>query len=946
MSTRRSGDRLHLASESASSSSPLAQRRSASIVSSEHHKGLESHSRIEASSSSSRAKRDLSVSFTFGSTDTNATVETAICSDTRFNSSTQYLYLSGNAGKYFKLPSCILTKGTGLTDLTIYAFVISGLDELVPNLSLLRFTDCLFTPGFNAFGFDGDGNLDWNMFWARYPALSYFITAFSPTLRGTLPATVPNTIEMFDLRGCTITGNVPSTLFSNYASVSAPIYAITLNLGSLALSGPLPSSLFSPFAGKTIATFSLNISANALNGAIPDNFLQPLQTASIASFTLLLKSNKLSSFPSTTPFLFTGMFSTGAKVTIDLSQNLLTGGLSANAFNGPAGVNTFSFNARGNQMTGTLPIGLFSATFWSSANNNLLLLDLTGNGIQGNLPSDLVTSSISGIATFTRFEILLGSNALTGSIPTNFLSYVVPDKRRDDSRKEDLSRAGSDEEALDHENASTAVVSKQTRSVADSLYAIRSSTITFDLSSNAMTGTVPADLLNNAIYSGGSSLNVRLSLTNNSFSGEFPNSVIAATTLSASLAGTVTVEASRNSFWGSLPSACYSLLQVSYTFSYNQLNGTFPATSWHDCSRVTVDVSNNPRLFGELPPTLLNDSLYILKAANTPLSGSSSRIVASPRVSSFDLSGTDIDFCSNPWTVPSALRINNLCKLDNTTACGCTSLYTGCSLVCVTTPRPPVPPPLGLGEPTPLATPLAGPIAIPSESVTPPTSESPTSETPTSEPTSEVVPTIPPSTPLPAPSPTGCNGKTRPSPAFECVDGTWVASSVTNITVLVIPSGAGSVIVNGNVSSTSIVFNSIGSTIIIEGCASNLSSIVVELTQEQLKELGKTKTLQNLVTLTNASSCEAKLNEVALTTSTEKGCRKVKTEKAVSDPNTFGAYFSVDSGGCNRWWIILVSVIVVVVIVGTAATVIGIVLWQRHQNKANFAALGPSSAQG
>lgn len=921
MSTRRLEKRSQLATNLASASSGQPQPQALTKAPSYHQVTVDSLSTHGASTRESSVNPRI---FYFGSTDTNATVNATVCEASDFDSTTHSLFLSNpDPTKFFELPSCIFSKGVSVDDsFTVAGFVINSFEQFQPNLKSLRFTNCLINPGTNAYGFDVAGNLDWTSIWSRHPNLTSFLTATS-NFKGTFPATIPKTMLIFDVRDGHFTGSIPYDFFAEFAAAPTSLSGFSISFANQFISGPIPAGLFAPFAGKTFTNsgFSFDFSNNTLDGPIPANLLQPLQSANTQAFTLKLSNNKLSAFPSTMPFVYSGMVRSGGQLTIDLSQNLLTGSLPSGAF-AVSGLQSFNFNAKNNRLGGPLSALFSSSTSWSTG-TNAFTLDLTNNTITGVIPTDLLSTSISSTALFSTFKLLLGSNNLTGPIPQNLFSIIIPDKRH--------------VSALESKFGSTSI---EGRASADSLYALSSKVLTVDLTNNDLTGAVPGDLLDNAVnLAPGNPFTVQLLLSGNALSGEFPNSVAASLTTATTTTGSLTIVATGNDFWGSLPSACYSLLSITYTFPNNKLNGTFPASSWGDCAKVIVDVSNN--LFpGELPPALLLDSVYNFVAPNTLLTGSSSMTIGSS-VNAFDLSNTAIDFCTNAWVIPLSARTSTRCKLTNTNAaCVCPAQYSGCQLSCnptptpFSTPRPPVAPPLGLGDP-PTATPLSGPVAIPSESVPPPETS------PTEAP---IAPTAPVSFPVALPSPAGCNAKTRPSNDFECIDGTWVAASVTNTSVLVIPSGAGSVIVNGNVSSTSIVFNSIGSTVIIEGCASNLSTIVVELTQEQLQKLGKTKTFQNLVTLSNSSSCASSLNDVALSTKTEEGCRKVKTEKATPDANTFGAYFTMDSSGCNRWWIILVSVVVVVIIIGTVATVVGIVLWQKHQNQRYSQVLG--SAKG
>ena len=121
----------------------------------------------------------------------------------------------------------------------------------------------------------------------------------------------------------------------------------------------------------------------------------------------------------------------------------------------------------------------------------------------------------------------------------------------------------------------------------------------------------------------------------------------------------------------------------------------------------------------------------------------------------------------------------------------------------------------------------------------------------------------------------------------------------------------------------------------IGGCSTNLSTIVIELSPEEVKQLQSTKSLQTFLTLSNLSvECSSSLEDVTLSTQVPDGCRKVETKKVVTDNGkTLGAYFTVDSSGCNRWWIILVSVIAALVVLGVVAAIVVRVVWLKKREE-------------
>ena len=620
-------------------------------------------------------------------------------------------------------------------------------------------------------------------------------------------------------------------------------------------------------------------------------------------------------------------------LTLKLSNSSISGTVPTNLF---IPLQSFSITSLHialdkNQLVGTIPY------LYTRSTCDNYVLDLSDNGFTGIVPA-LVGAVMKNGSSFLSVDF--SSNLLSGtisdiflylperinttyySIRNNSLSGPLPSSVFSTYRCSDGGEMHLD--FSDNAFSGTIPMSLIWTNNINAPYPVMSS-ISIRLNDNQLSGQIPplffgmqassntrahlgAESMNGAMLTGRVTSNsTLLDLSNNLLNGTIPSNFLATI---ASPSGSVTinlqsnliagtfpdvastmprgatlaVNARNNSILGDAPTSCNGMSQVAYDLSMNQLNGSMPRATLEDCSNLTLDVSQNPNFLASIPDELFNVSVITFLARQTPLNGSIPSNLTSLS-GAIDMSDSEVDFCSKPWHVSHFVLSQITCKLDHTSACRCPSYYTGCSLNC-TTPEAPNPPP--------------------------------------------------------ALSP--CSPSTRPSPEFVCVDGVWTAPFTTT-PILTIPSGAGTVVVDGNVTSTSIVINGAGSQIVIRGCAANLTMVTVTLTQEQLKQLGSSKTLQNLVTLSNASKCGG-LDGVALDTQVSQGCRKVKTEKVVSsDGNTFGAYFTVNASGCNGWWIILVSVISAVVILGAIAVAIAVGVYSRKQKAKAFdrlAANGPA----
>ena len=594
-------------------------------------------------------------------------------------------------------------------------------------------------------------------------------------------------------------------------------------------------------------------------------------------------------------------------ISLLLGSNELSGSLPPNLLSplNTAKSTTFVLLLSGNKLSGAIPQGWIpEGMIDDELGISTFSLDLSRNSLSGPIP-DLLFDPLSNLYSLTFYA---GSNQLSGTLPSRLLNNSWADTSSlildlsfnqivgtipDDFFSNSLTETSSN--GLQNSNVISLANNHLTGTFPKSFYCSQrtgscmlSRSTYLDVSNNDLSGTIPFSLVNSSTIAPGGS--VTITLDSNGFTGHFPEWI--ANSLSGPSAS-LTISAKNNSFIGDAPITCNGLSSVSYDASLNLLNGTIPEGGIEDCPTLTLHISGNFGLKGIIPPALFNRSFLTLTAANTSLSGP---IPTNLEISNgfIDLRSTAIDFCSAPWSHPNIPNLAPyMCLLDDTAAaCDCPRQYPGCSLVCRS----------GGSNP-------------------------------------------PPSPPGETHGPLSCDLKTRPSAEFVCIGGVWTAPFVTT-PILTIPSGAGTVVVDGNVTSTSIVINGTGSQIVIRGCAANLTMVTVTLTQEQLKQLGSSKTLQNLVTFSNASACDTNLNGLALDTQVSHGCRKVRTEKVISsDGNTFGAYFTVDASGCNTWWIVLVSVVCGVIILGIAVAIVSVVIWRHHQKKKEFGRLSTFGAK-
>lgn len=328
---------------------------------------------------------------------------------------------------------------------------------------------------------------------------------------------------------------------------------------------------------------------------------------------------------------------------------------------------------------------------------------------------------------------------------------------------------------------------------------------------------------------------------------------------------------------GSIPASLYDLFNPSFNSLYldlssNSLSGAIPATllsnvPFSNIRYFTLLLYSN-LLEGTIPTTLFSTSPsamtdFMVDFSSNRLSGEASNLFASLTIDcslnlrQLNLANTAIRFCAGNRTSWTSTPLTT-CKLEATEAYYCDFYY---------------PSQCDLSKPT--------------------------------------VPT----------GPGGCSASARPSPDWICVDSTWVYYGSFNGTTLTIPSGNSESVVVGNVTSSTIVIGGSGSSLTLQaGCATNLTTVTIELSPS---EIGKLTTGTSTVILSSygGSGC-TNLSTVNVEAKIKgHSCRKV-TVKKQSDENSLSAIFSVDSGGCRTWWIILVSVVAAVVFIAVVVFIL------------------------
>lgn len=781
---------------------------------------------------------------------TNATFAEDLCA--RLRDTTDYLEIECIGG-FCLLPSCLAVHAPNLESFYVIGAAIENFKDIPASLSYLRIEAS--SVGLPEGGpITGSGiDVNGNVAWSEFS--NYFTNLTSIIITGS-----------------SLKGSLPEKLHHGWLHV---------DLSYNQLSGEISSSIFLEVLPQVFGIgLYFDISHNYITGPISANWFAALSTTNFdagsyyATFYLSFAYNLLSG-PIPADLFHPFENRNAREFRVDMSYNNLDGGLAADLF--PTNLTStspdvsafFSLKLSHNGLTDALPDALFNF-----AHLMHFEFDLSSNAFNGQLPARLFADPWSFKDGTGDFVVRLNENRFIQSVPEFFffggllnnatilrLVIDISDNRINGDLAPTLlysyitvpGKRDAEEldEAHNRRDSSSLLLSDAETAMPQAVVALSAEYVCLAASNTLIEAPLPSSLFQ---YTPARSSRAQFvfKMAHTPIPGSLPPTLLDSVLSNFNGSSTIEIDFSFSSVSGSPPSQCWPGSSVTYKFSSTRLNDTIPET-WQDCAFDALLLDNIPTLTSTLPPYILR-GVSIFNASNTPLTGPMPFLNETQSGAVLTLSGTHLDFCS---TAPSTVGFSGSCWLYNSTACDCLNYYAAvCETDCTS----------------------IGP------------SNSPLVPTATS----------------------GCNPNTRPSPQFTCLNGIWTAPTVNTSTLIVPP---GTVVIIGNLTSITVIIKGVGSFINITGSVTNLTTIIIELTPEQASELGSGKVLQQLIVVNSTNGSNFDLSQVGVNARVKSGCKKVKAEKQVlNEGQVLAAYLSIDSSGCNRWWIILVSVVCALVL--------------------------------
>ena len=792
---------------------------------------------------------------------------------------------SGNTNTY-TIPSCLLVASSTLRRLTLTGFKIPDLSQLPQEIEELFLSQCSFTgpsstpsspapnspnapsslgPPSSGIIVNSNKEIDWSTLFDHFPNITS-LSLDTCSIRGGLPSVLPARISNFVMTSNTeMTGGVPSTFFDDFWKGTASTFLI--NLANSNIGGSFPS--FNMPAARTLDSLSIVYYGAGFIGNLPET---PFDLVNVRyTFTLNFAMNSLSG-------AFPANFFKGIGQPYNFNVVLTSSGLG-----GKIPETLFSPLSQLNNASPDSPQSLPEAIAGLSSNysaSSSFSFSASQNKFNGSLPNGLFAGIPAAKYFYASFEL---NSDLTGPWPADLFSNLAPGPSN----------------STDPFNATTFYFNinycKLNGTLPPSPFTTvgGASSFTFVAISNNFIGDIPTNFFKGvnpkpSTYSGGS---CSFSLIDHRLTGTIPTNLFPSLEVSNKLSifninFQRTVKTLFTGLTGTLPANAFSKVNasdfVAINFLGNRLSGVLPPDilpflRGSTIPQVGIFLSTNnfsgiiPNAWAELP-------LSTLGLSSNALTGT----LPSAFFSYLPIRLTNLDVSLNPLlggTLPAltSTGINLVLYLHNTSIDVCS----------VTTSNPDFALPSRLSYCNVNATNVCS----------------------VSEHCAEVYAKCGPNCGAIVGS---CPISTRPSPDFICQGSIWTAPDSVTIPTLVITSSGTSttIVINGNLTTSSVVYRGIGTKLIVTGCTANLSQIRIELTPSEVEKLKSSPSAIPL--LSSAANCtEVDFSTLSITAKVDdSSCKRVTAKNLVSeDGSLLSAVFSINTSKCNTWWIVLVSVL-------------------------------------
>ena len=346
----------------------------------------------------------------------NVSFSEMVCTAMSSGPVTEFVVDSSSVTQPFLLPDCLFDY-SNLGTISAYSIIVPGNATYPdPLVRLAAVSNIKLTNSFlSTYGSTSNAYTpDWTQVFGLFPTIAG-LTFQSCRLTGALPPSLPATLLTFSIGSNAITGTIPSGLFSNYATtpVASPVFYWFLSNNKL--SGNLPPNLLVTLPPQS--AFSLYLEYNQLIGTIPRSFLSLSQASTANNILVTVNNNSIvDTLPSDLWGLPTSMPALKG-LSIYISSNTITGTIPTtfiSSYSFPA-MTTFILAMANCQLSGSLHTGILPMLAPTLSQYTLYM---SNNPLNAPIASNLISTLLSNSFTSPAPSITINCQhcSITGSL--------------------------------------------------------------------------------------------------------------------------------------------------------------------------------------------------------------------------------------------------------------------------------------------------------------------------------------------------------------------------------------------------------------------------------------------------------------------------------------------------------------------------------------------------